>query len=321
VAPAIDYGKLIPWSPEQVQLIKDTVARDAGLSNAELALFGYVAGQYGLDPLRRQMYAVRYEGKDKPVTFQVAIDGFRALAKRSGKMRGYTPTQWCGQDGEWVDVWTRDDLPPWAARVGVRHADYGEPVYGTAIYTEYVATRWATDNEQDQGAPPRVPNSQWTMRPAHMLAKCAEALAIRQAFPEDVGGLYTDDEMEHAPRVTIDGTATDVTAGGGGQAPEDERFGANKASIDQLLQVARDAGQKANGNLKLVTELADWPKGKGSVKEGLADWARLRPEEDVVVTLRTLLDAVVAKTNQPEPAGAPEATASADATAQPSLIQ
>ena len=270
-----------------MSLIKETVARGARLSNAELALFGYVAGQLGLDPLRRQMYAVRYEGENSPVTFQVGIDGFRALAKRSGKMRGYTQTQWCGRDGNWVDVWTDEDAPPFAARVGVYHADFDRPVYGTAHYSEYVATRRPNEQEQARGITHRVPNAQWTMRPAHMLAKCAEALAIRTAFPEDVSGLYTDDEMEHVQRVTIDSTATEVSSG----EPEEERFGANKASLDELIQGARDALD--GGNLALVQKLPDWPAGVGSIKVGLAEWARKRPEEDVVATLkRNLRDAL-----------------------------
>ena len=283
-----------------MSVIKETVARGARLSNAELALFGYVAGQLGLDPLRRQMYAVRYEGENSPVTFQVGIDGFRALAKRSGKMRGYTQTQWCGRDGNWVDVWTDEDAPPFAARVGVYHADFDRPVYGTAHYSEYVATRRPNEQEQARGITHRVPNAQWTMRPAHMLAKCAEALAIRTAFPEDVSGLYTDDEMEHVQRVTIDSTATEVSSG----EPEEERFGANKASLDELIQGARDALD--GGNLALVQKLPDWPACVGSIKVGRADWARKRPEEDVVATLKRNLRDALGLDQAPPPAGPTE---------------
>lgn len=314
----VDYGKLIEWSPEQVALIKDTVAKGVGLSNAELALFGYVAAQYGLDPLRRQMYAVRYD-KDQPVTFQVAIDGFRALAKRSGKMRGYTQTQWCGQDGIWVDVWTRLDVPPWAARVGVRHVDYPEPVFGTALYTEYVATRRAYDNEIRDGSPPRVPNSQWSTRPAHMLAKCAEALAIRTAFPEDVGGLVTDDEMENRARVTIDGTSTEVLPEGD-RAPGDERFGATKATFDDMIAGAREALQPYGGNLGLIGRLPDFPEGVQSIKEGLPVWARMRPEEDVVEALKRNLLAMLAP-ETPEIIDAPIDAPPPDPAGQPSLMQ
>ena len=313
----VDYGKLIPWSAEQVALIKDTVARDAGLSNAELALFGYVAGQYGLDPLRRQMYAVRYEGQNKPVTFQVAIDGFRALAKRSGKMRGYTQTQWCGSDGVWLDVWT-EEAPPYAARVGVRHADYADPVYGTAHYSEYVATRYSNDEEKRHGAPNRVPNSQWTMRPAHMLAKCAEALAIRQAFPEDVGGLYTDDEMDHVTRVTIDSTSTELPAPGQTAPAQEERFGANGATLENLIDAAREG---TGGVFKMVQLLPDWPEGEQSIKVGLASWAKQRPEEDVVEVLKTNLKAALAPPpDEPEPVANVGGVA-ADPNAQPSLLQ
>lgn len=308
----VDYGKLIPWSPEQVSLIKETVAAGANLTNAELALFGYVAGQFGLDPLRRQMYAVRYE-RNGPVTFQVGVDGFRTLAKRSGKMRGYTQTLWCGRDGVWVDVWTDEGTPPFAARVGVRHADFADPVFATAHYSEYVATRWPNDDEKARGITARQPNSQWTTRPAHMLAKCAEALAIRTAFPEDVGGLYTDEEMDHVQRVTIDSTATEVTGGG---PAEEERFGANRASLEDLIAGARDALQAVGGELKHVQRLYDWPGG-GSIKEGLSQWARLRPEEDVVATLRQNLTAALSPQQEAPPPAGPRPVVSHDQEGMP----
>lgn len=178
-----------PWQEDEIKLIKSTVARAANLSDAELAHFARVCEATGLDPLRRQIYAVRYEGNDSPVTFQTAIDGYRLIAQRTGKLAGLHGPFWCGEDGQWRDVWLSTD-PPKAARFGVDSRDFRETVWAVALYDEYVATRYDKDSRR------RVPNSQWTKRPAHMLGKCAEALALRRAFPEETAGVYTIEEME-----------------------------------------------------------------------------------------------------------------------------
>lgn len=159
---------------EQMALIKKTLAPD--LTDGELALFAEVSKRTGLDPFRKQIYAVKRAGR---VTFQTGIDGFRVIAQRSGAYEGQTPAQWCDESGEWVDVWLSKE-PPAAARVGVYRAGFREPMWGVARFASY-----AGDN-------------QWRKMPDVMIAKCAEALAIRKAFPDDVSGLYTTEEMQQA---------------------------------------------------------------------------------------------------------------------------
>ena len=162
-----------------------------GATPGEFGLFVETARATGLSPFARQIFAVkRYDGQRKREVWshQVSIDGFRLVASRTGKYRGQTPKQWCGADGKWVDVWLAD-APPAAARVGVYHADFAEPLYAVAMYREYVQT--TRDGS---------PTAMWRGKPALMLAKCAESLALRAAFPAELSGLYTDDEMAQATR-------------------------------------------------------------------------------------------------------------------------
>lgn len=162
------------WDAQQKVIIKEQIARDC--SDGELRLFAQVCARTGLDPFSRQIYAIKRSGK---MTIQTSIDGFRVVAERSGEYEGQTPKQWCGSDGKWVDVWL-DSKPPAAARVGVFRRNFREPLYGVATWAEY---------HQDS-------SPMWKKMGPHMLAKCAESLALRAAFPNDLSGLYTSDEMD-----------------------------------------------------------------------------------------------------------------------------
>lgn len=173
------------YNAEQLALLKNTIA--AGTTDLEFDLFINVARRHGLDPFTRQIYAIpRGQGERRQLTIQTSIDGFRLLAQRSGKLRGIRGPWWCGTDGVWREVWLENAAPE-AAKVEVIHADYPDPVSAVARWGAFVQT---TAN----GAP----NSMWSRMGDHMLAKCAEALALRRAFPAELSGIYTDDEMGQA---------------------------------------------------------------------------------------------------------------------------
>ncbi|ROS62174.1 phage recombination protein Bet [Frigoribacterium sp. PhB160] len=176
-------GDSSQWTETEKALVEAAGLVSGPANNRQLAprpvveAFLLHARRTGLDPIARQIYCIERKGRWGT---QVSIDGARLVAERTKEYRGQTPTQWTNDGVTWVDVWL-DSKPPKAARVGVYREGFVEPLVAVATMDAYNA-----------GGP------MWTKMPALMLGKCAEMLALRKAFPQDLSGLYSTEEMDQA---------------------------------------------------------------------------------------------------------------------------
>ena len=167
------------WSAQQLAALKSLGLAQA--DSGDLAFFFHQAQRTGLDPFARQIYMINRGGR---WGIQTSIDGFRIIAQRSGQYAGQTAPYWCGEDGVWKDVWL-SNTPPTAAKIGVYRANFTEPTWAVARWESYSIST----------------NPIWKKMPDVMLAKCAESLALRKAFPNDLSGIYTDEEMSQVDLV------------------------------------------------------------------------------------------------------------------------
>lgn len=181
-APGVDFQRLlsqpIKFAPGDRKIILDTCCGGASPREADELIA--IAEARGLNPLLGECYFVkRYDSqKQREVwSVQISIDAMRMKADETGL--------YDGQDEPEYEV--GDDGKPTLARVRVYRKGIPRPFVGVARFDEYVQTK-------RDGSPTRF----WANMPFNQLAKCAEALGFRKAFPARFARLYTPEEMQQA---------------------------------------------------------------------------------------------------------------------------
>lgn len=210
-------------------------------TDEELLYFARVCQASGLDPARREIYGIYRKGKQRDGTYkdrlsiQTSIDGLRVIAERSGKYAGSDEPQFFYDPDEKISVnfAGSERVVPNKATVAVKKivGDKIVPTTRTAKWMEYF--------------PGDAMGQMWKKLPETMLAKVAEAQALRAAFPNSIAGLYIEEEMQQAD-VTEDAPAVDMN-------DIRKRIGEAK-SLDDLIDIL---GEQTPEVQKRITSLVD----------------------------------------------------------------
>lgn len=232
------------YSQKELDLIRRTVAKDCDVDSkginlhlGEFDLFISVCRALRLDPLRRQIYAFVFnkdDPKKRQLTIVTSIAGYRTIAARTND---YRPGD-CRCE-------LRDDLRDHDGNpVGIEYAEatvwkyaHGEWFSATerAYWSEFAPVRevpsggfqWVDTGEKypeghDKAGKPIMVKKpvgtmllklderkdQWRKMPRVMLEKCAEAKALRRAWPDDFSGVYVEEEIDRT--AMLDATPTEI---------------------------------------------------------------------------------------------------------------
>jgi len=256
------------YSADQIRTIKRTVAADA--NDLEFDLFMEACRSYGLDPFRKQIFSVIYSKDNQERRKQsiiVSRDGCRVLAQRCGDYRpASTPTVF-----EYDDSLKGPTNPKGIVTATVTlhkqdNAGSWYPVIGQADWDEFAPIKegWAYDQEAGRRKPTGQmtldASGQWAKKPKLMIAKCAEAQALRAGWPDQFGGVYQEEEMH---RFETDVTATEM--------------------VSQHEQIERQKMIGGRGLMFVFDESLKLDKvPMGSVADRLMEFSQSASPEDVV---------------------------------------
>lgn len=238
----------------------ETLLRHMGVKNApraDIDVFFHRCKTTGLDPFSGQIHMIGRNTRQpdgtyvETFTIQTGIDGYRLTARRAANRARHqmsiSSPEWCDENGTWRPVWSHRRWGyPLAARVTVTRD--GQAYTAVANFDEYVQTRAGGQ-----------PNRMWATMPAGQIGKCAEALALRKAFPQDLSDLYVAEEMEQAdnaapvpnprpelnearPRLDVSAPVEGVVIAPEGAPPPSAPDTTRTDSLAELFQLMAEAG-------------------------------------------------------------------------------
>tara|TARA_R110000765_G_scaffold315708_1_gene408243 strand:- start:113 stop:973 length:861 start_codon:yes stop_codon:yes gene_type:complete len=248
------------FSQSEVETIKENVAK--GATDNELKMFLHQCSRTGLDPLSKQIHFIKRGGR---ATIQAGIDGLRAIAERTGKYAG-------NDDYVYNDTKTMYEM-----------SSNGESPT-TATSTVYkivdgVRVGFSATALWDAYCPQGKESFMWNKMPYLMLGKCAEALALRKAFPNDLSGIYSTDEMQQADnQPSSDPGVEKLDKQLKSKAEEKAKALTEKVkkAKEDSYTVSKSKLNESNGMMtddqrKEITELAEHAACKG-VKDKVFEW-------------------------------------------------
>lgn len=219
-----------------------------------------------LDPMLKPVHIVPMfcatgqkdqKGYDIKAMRDVVMPGiglYRIQASRSGEFAGTSEPEFGNDITETLDG-TEITYPAWC-KITVKR------LLGVGSIAEFTAKEFWKENYATKGKDSKAPNTMWAKRPYAQIAKCAEAQALRKAFPE-VGSQPTADEME--------GKEIDVTPYGTSQPTKsveaktlpgypDEKFEANNQAWEAAIRSGKHSHESIINMISTKNTLSDKQK-------------------------------------------------------------
>jgi len=271
----VDHGSL-QFTEQQEEMIRANFS--TGATKSEFEVLMAIAKARKLNPLLKQVYFVKRKDKklNKDVwSVQVSIDGLRAIAERTGAYDGQDEPEFEHDKEGYITL----------ARVKVYKKGVSRPFVGVARWSEYV--------QEYDGKPTKF----WADMPYTMLGKCAEALAIRKAFPEDSGGLYVAEEMMQGEAPQQLQYRDEPRQLSGAHSPHDDGGDYSDASseaFDKLVAMVAHAEDLANkcSSYESVLELEEYLGSRAKQSEltraiqAAKEARRITPEQHKILSAK-----------------------------------
>lgn len=187
------------FAPEQVKLMKDTVAKDC--TDAEFHFFLEVCARYEFNPFLGEIYAARMPGKNGGQGRVAIIVGRNGWIKEANRHSNFKSLD--------SDVVREGDVFKVVRTPDGHRSIHHEFEMGPDKKRGAIVGSWAEVSFKD-GRPPvfffapvedyRPTNltsySPWSKQESVMMLKCAQVAALRLSF--NIGGVYDEAEMANA---------------------------------------------------------------------------------------------------------------------------
>lgn len=233
-----------------------------------------------LDPLKKPCHIVPMEVKDSKSgnyfwrdVVMPGIYEYRTTAHRTGLYMGHTEPAWgpiIEHLGHRVPEYCKITVYRWNQEAKEK-TEYPVQIF----FSEICSTK------KDKRTQEINLNARWSRSPRQMLAKCTEAAALREAFPEDLGGTHTVEEMEGKVLDDI------VVDGGGGLDPRGDL-----SSVDSDMLLDR---------FSTIVDLLAQDKDENGIAEDLRQYEieKLQPFPELYIAVQDKLakDNIISKAN------------------------
>ena len=167
-----------------IKIVRDYLVNgDPSVTDQEIIMFMQLCKYQKINPFLREAYLIKYKGK--PSVIVTGKDLHLKRARRNPDYKGHK-------------AWVEGNMPDLKGIAEVYVKDYQTPIRVEVDYAEYVQKHY------DEKTKSWVVNQNWKKMPRTMLRKVALVQALREAFPEDMSGLYCPEEMPIQDGIDLD---------------------------------------------------------------------------------------------------------------------